>query len=658
MLATMHILGWKAEGLRCPDHEINLCDADGKPHKISLIQMPNGTGKTTTLNLLRAALSGSAPGQVSWTREAIKELGKKNGGSYGKFEVRLLLNQKRVTIILEFNFQSGNVQYKTTSGSGQENQFNPPADFRRFMNANFVNFYVFDGELAAHLLDRKHTNAEAVVEHLFQISTLKTMSDKVAEYYQEQTRNVSASEQKGYVRRKNRVNSLTQHLKDLRNAERRLKDQKRELTEQRDQQITLHQQAIEKEKTRAALLSEADKRVGELQAIVRQNAISVLDQMTFPQALSTRFAEDLQALKLGLDKVKLPESAAREFFEELADEAECICGRHIDEDIRNVIRSRAKHYLGSDNVAMLNSMKTAIQEAVGTSTSEAEEELSRRLSELTDSVHEEREARNEHDEILLEASETDPAVREAQKRIEELNMKIRDIEKELEKYQSSEDSLDDEHTYGIKVVEHRLKDAENKYAEITKTIELKEKRDILQKLFNAAHQHARAALTTDLCHQANTRIQELMPHNDIKIEKIDKCLILQGQEGGSAGEQLSIAYAFLATLFNRTEHQLPFIVDSPAGPIDLGIRPKIGNLIPKLTDQFIAFTISSERQGFTAPLKQASSAPIHYVTLFRQGATDMDSQAQQDPNCTKTADGYHVLGEAFFNTFQLDEEME
>ena len=59
MPATMRILGWKAEGLRCPDHDIDFSADTNEINPVTLIQMPNGTGKTTTLNLLRAALSGS-----------------------------------------------------------------------------------------------------------------------------------------------------------------------------------------------------------------------------------------------------------------------------------------------------------------------------------------------------------------------------------------------------------------------------------------------------------------------------------------------------------------------------------------------------------------------------------------------------------------------
>ena len=63
--------------------------------------------------------------------------------------------------------------------------------------------------------------------------------------------------------------------------------------------------------------------------------------MRDPHALSLSFANWMLALKDGLDKVKLPESAAREFFEDLAGEADCVCGRPIDAEIAATIRMRA-----------------------------------------------------------------------------------------------------------------------------------------------------------------------------------------------------------------------------------------------------------------------------------------------------------------------------
>ena len=94
MPTTLRILGWEAEGLRCPDHEVDCRDNQGRPFGVSLIQMPNGTGKTTTLSLLRAALSGAAE-NGSWIQKQVRDLQKRDDtDTGGLFELRLAVNEK------------------------------------------------------------------------------------------------------------------------------------------------------------------------------------------------------------------------------------------------------------------------------------------------------------------------------------------------------------------------------------------------------------------------------------------------------------------------------------------------------------------------------------------------------------------------------------
>lgn len=656
MPAIMRILGWKAEGLRCPDHEVDCANSSGQPHEVTLIQMPNGTGKTTTLLLLRAALSGAAQDRT-WERERIKELQKKESTSQtGLFEVRLLLNARRATIIMNFDFENGRIYYKTTWGPGQQDGFNPPADFRRFLNENFVNFFVFDGELAQNLLDKTHTDADSVVEALFQINSFDILKRKVEAYWQSKTEKVSATDQRGLSRRQNRLSDLRSRLASLNQEKKKLNEEKGSLLARLKRHQEAYDHEIKKEEARSHNLSKAETKVEQAKAKVREEALDVLDTMRDPHTLTPLFADAMFQLKIGLDRVKLPESAAREFFEELASEAECVCGRPIDEEIKQRIRERAKQYLGSDDVSLLNSMKTSIQEAVGTSTEDPERHLNEKIQQLETSVGQERDALNELDQLRFEAEQADPAVKKAKEEIDELQTKLSAVNSALEKFESKDQQQSDEQTFGIEIIEKRIEDAERKLAEITETIELKKKRDILTRIIEKAHEKARLGITTEIRNEANSRIAELMPHNSILIERIDRSLMLQGQEGGSVGETLSVAYAFLATLFHRSDHELPFIVDSPAGPIDLAVRPKIGELIPKLTGQFVAFTISSERASFVPRLKNASRNGIHCITLFRKGSSELEATARASGDYSETADGLSVRGEDFFNEFQLDTE--
>lgn len=665
MATVLRVLGWTAQGLRCPDHEINCCGADGSPFAVSLIQMPNGTGKTTTLSLLRAALSG-AGAEGSWDTAKVKEYQKRgSGGSTGTFELRLSLNGKRLTVKMDFDFDTGRIEFRTTFGSGQEVGFRPPLELRRFMSEDFVNFFVFDGELAENLLSRRHTDAEKAVESLFQVHLLSRMAGKVSEYWDDRTRDVTAKDDRGYTRRKNLLDKWKRRLDELESQKTELEQTIRTTSGQLKQQKDRYDQQIAKEEKRGQEIKKAETAVSSFDDQVRASARKVLEEMRGPQALSALFAKEMYELKTGLDRVKLPESAAREFFEELADEAECVCGREIDENVRTVIRTKAKQYLGTEEVGLLSAMKSTIADVVGESRDRPASELTRDIGGLSTVVDQLSNARNELDLLHQAAERSDPDVMKAKHEIDVLQDKLAESQKELDKFNSRDEKLqpdrikntDPERVFSIQSVRDAVELLEEDFAEVTNTLALREKRDTLNSILESAHQKSREALASEIRDEANQNIGQLMPYNNIRIDAIDRSLILRGQSGGSVGETLSVGYAFLSTLFNRADqHQLPFVVDSPANPIDFDIRSKIGELVPKLAGQFIAFMISSEREKFLASLKKASPHAIQYMTLFRKGATPHEAKAQGHPACITTNDGYMVVDEQFFNEFQLDAE--
>lgn len=654
MAAILRILGWKAEGLRCPDHEIVFVDSSGSVFPVALIQMPNGTGKTTTLSLLRASLSGAA---VGWNENRIVGFRKRGSNQpEGMFELKLRVGDRLATIAMVFDFENGNVVYNTTYGPGRREGFHPPVDYRRFMSETFVNFYVFDGELAQHLLDRDHSDAKVVVESLFQMNVFDSMARSIGDYWENQTRDVSAKEERGLTRRRNLVAELRDRIIDVRKEQTTLLTRQTQVKEELRNKEETYREEIRKEKTRHRALRYAEEEVSRLSGLVREDGLEILERMRDPHALSISFANSMRDLKNGLDRVQLPESAAREFFEDLAREDHCVCGRPIDRDIANIIRLRAIQYLGTEDVAFLNAMKSAIVDSIGSGRREGIRELQKSLKLLSDTVGEQRNAENQLDALIFQAGQSDPSIQGVRDSIKQLTQELRDIDIELEKFESEDSKQPVRRTYGIEVLKKKFRDAEKNLAEITNTLTEKRRRDILIDIVHRAHRTARLGVTQELCDEANTRISQLMPYNQVAIEQIHRHLILEGQEGGSAGETLSIAYAFLATLFHRAEHQLPFVVDSPAGPIDLAVRPKIGELVPKLSGQFIAFVISSERPGFVGPLKAASNRNLKFITLFRKGLAEFDEGVYDDGVVKKTSDGVCVEGEEFFREFQLDDE--
>ena len=610
-------------------------------------------------------MSGAAE-NGRWSQKQVRDLRKRDDTNTGSlFELRLAVNEKPLTIIMEFDFQSGRVNYKTTWGTGQTDGFEPPLELRRFMKDDFVNFYVFDGELAGNLLDDKHTDAQQAVDTLFQVHLLSRMKEEVSRYWDRETRSTTAKDKTGLTRRSNLLQQWKSRLDALkrtkRKLERKLADIKQELALQEDKYGRL----ISKERNREGRLKEAKEAVTNLEREVDDSALSVLDDMRNPHALSPSFAAAITDLKSGLDRVKLPETAAREFFEELSRESECVCGRPVDEAIRTVILERARQYLGSDDVSLLNAMKLDISTAVGESPEQAEQELSGKMATLSDLIKARQNARNERDALKHEAEQSNPEVKNAGDEIRRLEQERESVRDALEKFDGKDRNIDlsrigtvsCENVHSINTVEEAIDLLERQLDEVTGTLTLRKKRNILIKIVNNAYEKARRDIASQVRDQANARIEEMMPHNNIRIDAIDRCLVLRDQSGGSAGETLSVGYAFLSTLFNRADqHQLPFIVDSPANPIDYDIRPRIAEIMPSLTGQFIAFMISSEREKFLPSLKRAASTEIQYITLFRKGARHLEEKALASPSRVETRDGFHVTEERFFENFQLDNE--
>lgn len=652
MANMLQILGWKVSGLRCPDHALTFEKVDGNVHAVSLIQMPNGTGKTTTLQLLRAALSGRA-----WEADEVRELRKRGATSErGVFKLRLKCDGRLLTITINFDFVDDIASFRTTYGAGQKIGFHPPRALERFLRPHFVDFFVFDGELAARLLDRQCTNAESAIEDLFQLTLFSRVKKRVEDYWLAYTKGRTATEEKGFARRKNRVQLLESRIKEVRREKAAMEEKRAQTKTRLDARKEQFHETLKKQGKLNEELHRVNSELKNAERECLEASWRTLVRFREPHRVSTIAARDMIVFKGSLDRLKLPESTAREFFEELAEETHCVCGRPLDETTRAHICEQSKKYLGSDDVALLNAIKGDVAQLIGDDSEGGAAELRADLASLREAVGQRRNFRNDLERIEAEGAEHDPEAKNAKNEIDALEQELGELDRGLEKFRDRT-GRDDE-IFDLNELNRRLDAAKKDLDEVRDTLSLGKKRDILVEILGTAQEEARRNLCAAICDQTNARISELMPHNGIRIADISKCLRLVGQEGGSVGETLSVGYAFLATLFNRSgEHVLPFVVDSPAGPIDLEIRPRIAELIPSLTGQFVAFVISSERQGFAPALAERANADggVQFLTLFRKETGAAEERAREF-QFEETEDSICVAGVEYFNEFQLDEE--
>ena len=79
-------------------------------------------------------------------------------------------------------------------------------------------------------------------------------------------------------------------------------------------------------------------------------------------------------------------------------------------------------------------------------------------------------------------------------------------------------------------------------------------------------------------------------------------------------------------------------------------------MVPQLCSQFIAFTISTEREAFLEPLEAAAEGDVKYLTAFRK--TDGNAELMKDLPVSFYDNGHSVVveGRDYFMSFAKEVE--
>lgn len=614
------LAGWESAGLRSPDIRVDLRRGDAPP-RVALIQMPNGTGKTTTLQMLNATLSGTAD---KWTPEKIRSFRRQGDPrTTAFFKVTLLIDTKPLTIELTLDYEAGQVRYKTTNpgSGGQVPKWHVSPELHRFLAPEFLSLFIFDGEFADRLLDADRAEADRAVDALCQIYLLEEASDFAGAHWDRVTKaQGGAKTSSGLSRWQDALAKLLAREKVVKSAQATAKDSlaslSKEITELADKitaRLTSGESTRERHEAAKLALATAE---GE----VKTGTAALMGALRLPHALHPTLATTLVSLRDNLDRLKLPENTSAQFFEELTREAECICGRPMDAHSAEEIKKRAKRYLDADDAGVINAMKSDIEQFAGVIDEDAGFSRVERLSrELTQSVRNVRDAEGQvralKAQLIAEGDEQLEAWQARQDECEEKRKACEDLLKIIDG--PGDASEPDDKVMSLSQIGKRIGEARGKIAEITETVKLRQQTDLIQNLLGTVTRRAREQIKAELLAECNDRLAKILANDPLVIERIDRSIRLKDQDGASVGQTLSVGYTFLMTVLKRGSNDFPLIVDSPANPIDQGVRRKIGKLIPDLCTQFVGFTINTERVGFVDTL-EANSPDVAFFTLFRK----------------------------------------
>lgn len=657
----IELVGWTSTGLRCPDVTVDFRTNDGRsgPAHVTLIQMPNGTGKTTTLSLIRAAMTGEAE---RWSPQEVSDFQRPEEDiTEGKFTLNLLIDGRPLGLELFLDYETGKACYRTTSpGSGGVSMgWNPPPSARRFLDERFTRLFIFDGEFADRLLDPRESEATKAIDALCQLYLLGDVKEKAEAAWHRATKNKTGVTATALTHRRNRVADLTEAVRKVTSAAEAARGKRESL----ELEIGELRRKIDKEMGSQNSLNEelkdARAELRKWEELVEDSATLAMARIRQPHLLHEAFGDSLLQLKGQLDRLKLPASISSQFFDDLLEERECICGRLLDEASRKVIKERSSLYLAEETSGVLNSLKQDIALHLVKTDRLTPGDLAGTIFELAGRIAERQKAAEAERALARKGvDQSGEAVKAMQKLLEENTKESEELRELLAVIDRKPLPADDGNTYCLQSLRKQLKEAESKLAEITGTIDLHERTKVLQGIIELALEKSRADLQALLVQECNARLEKVLSRAPLQIESIGSCLTLRGQAGASVGQTLSVGYTFLTSLLNRGHHQFPLVVDSPANPLSIEVRREVGKIVPDLCQQFVGFTISSERAGFVGALAENAKS-IKYLTMFRKTpGTEQLERSLPASGVQHTSSCVLVEGKGYFDGFDVEIEAE
>ena len=596
--------------------QISFRNNNGGVIKNNFVMMANGTGKTTTMTLIKGLLDGSA---AKWPVDYVKSFAPTTTtGDNGEFSITVKFDEKQYKYFLSLDYVHGTAKIETLAPpKGRESGLRLPEAIKGIFTPEFVSRFVFDGEQAKKSMDRTSNEADETIRYLYRLDELDeilAMNMNILTEIQNaegggKGTNSSLSNLRSRQKKvREHIALLEKKQKELNTDIAHLSQDKSEKEKQR-QELDKNYEALNKEKNE--IIAEQEKNRGSIDVKITE----IVSLVKTPYLVSESLCQRMYELGAAMKKLKLPKSSSKDFFTELAHAEKCVCDRCIGEKERNAILKNAERYLGSDHQAVLNTIKSVLMDSA------YDERLVTAFEELG-KLQEQKTRLNARyadvEDKLIKAG--GPQVEQLQREIEELIGKISAAKTQLQVIESKDEN-DETLTEENNLHKARRADAEYevKIASTTKTNAALKKKNIVQGLIDAIKVQATKALKQEIIKKANEKIHRVITDDFIEIDNIDGYIKLKDRDGASEGQTLSIGYCFLGTLFEDAELEFPFVIDSPTGKMDFDKRQAVADIIPVVFNQMIAFVQSAEVERFADRFYKNPNA--QYLTVVASKET-------------------------------------
>ena len=650
----LNLLGWKCEGLRCPDFNIQLDYNESS--SATFLQMPNGTGKTTTLRLLKRSLY-----KHDFKSTEIEEYKAKNSEykKEGLFQAKFSVEGKIFYTTIKFDFEKKTYNYLSslTDEGGQLSDFKLPEEIENIVDKELVDLLFVDLEQDVKPMFRSHqTGAQEAIRKFCKINLLKNIINDFEEYKNKKRKeNVkSGNIQTEINTEETRINKI---LNKIIEVEKKVEEYKNYLNETENEYTegkrrldeilendTQHKNKIkEYENRRDNIKSKYDE-------ILIKNFESIKTVGTYENTLKIeviKFVNDL-------DEMGLPEEEVRIFFDKILKKENCICGELLTAEKIKIIEKEMNSFISIKEAGIITAIKAIVNENIN-----KKEPVDLKLnSKKIQEYKQELDALNENIKLIRDRALKDDI--DLSKKIESL-AENRAIKREfLDKTINQEWKAkhNEENTESLISLKEQKKIVEKKLAELSGTRDIEEKVLKLTEIIEEAMKAAENQISKEITLECNKKINIMLTKNPIFINSIEKNIVLDGQLEGSTGQEARIGIIFLLTILERSTIQFPLIVDTPVKGMDNAAKRRTAHFISELKSQFLCFVIDSDKPNFTDEFYNLNKQNSNFITAFRR-SDEFDKIANlEDSNQVKNLsyNGQVIHGYNFFTKFTEKED--
>ena len=578
----------------------------------NFIMMANGTGKTTTMSLIKGVFDGTAN---NWDSSTVKTYAPTTVSSNnGEFSIKVKFDEKIYQYFIVLDYAAGTARIETAAmPKGRENSRILPESIKTIFTEEFVKRFVFDGEQAEKSMDSKFDEAEQTIKYLYRLDKLDDIlsaNQKILSEIQNTEgggRNGSESALSNLRTRRDKIEHIIKVL------EFKASDYKKRIEKYEAEKADKISQRNEIDKKYKDLNEEKNNINTEIENNKKDISAQIAEIMRLtksPYLISESLCNRMRELGLSMTKLKLPKNTSKDFFTELAHSEKCVCDRCIGEKEKEAILRNAERYLGSNQQSVLNTIKSSI------SSCEYDSSLSyafEKLSELQEQSTILNNRFKDNEEKLIKAGGDKAA--DLQSEIDKLIGEIAACKKSLNVIEAKNDPYETlTEDNNLPLAKEALEELEKKIASATNTNRALRRKEIVEELVNQIKQETTKSLKAEIVRKTNEKLKSVITDDKIEIESIDKYIKLKDRAGASEGQTLGIAYCFLGTLFEDAELQFPFIIDSPTGKMDFAKRQAVADIIPNVFNQMIAFVQSAEVERFAD--RFYNNPDSQYITII------------------------------------------